>query len=198
MTPHLIGRVLWALGLAMALALVAATEVVAQGEHAQRAQGPKITVHDSLQRAQLPPLPNGMTIDDIVQGDAIYHGKGGCFACHGIDAEGLPAAGDALSVSLNWAQYDWASIDSLIDHGIPQQLTRSPMQMPPRGGKSDLTDDETERVAAYIWAISQTRGESWQGGHPTHVGMVPAGADKGTATRALARTRPPAERKPPQ
>ncbi|HEY6828796.1 MAG TPA: hypothetical protein VI259_18175, partial [Gemmatimonadaceae bacterium] len=113
--------------------------------------------------------------------------------CHGTEGEGLPAAGDAITVALNWAQYEWKSIDSLIDRGIPQVLTRSPIAMPPRGGKSNLTADETERVAAYVWAISQTRGEPWPGGHESHAGAVPAGVGKGTATRVLAKT--PAKRK---
>jgi mono/diheme cytochrome c family protein len=159
---------------------------------------PAIQTHDDLQPAQLPPLPKGMTIQTIVQGDSVYHGKGNCSACHGVEGEGLPAAGDALTVALNWAQYDWRSIDSLINHGIPQVLTRSPIQMPPRGGKSNLSDEEVQRVAAYIWAISQTRGEPWPGGHTSHSGMVVAGIDKGTATRALVRSRPPGERKPPR
>ena len=187
---------------AMLLALSAAP-LLAQGEHTQQPAGPgarqpTIETHDELQPATLPPLPKGMTLADIVSGDSIYHGKGNCFACHGVEAEGVPAAGDALTVSLNWAQYDWDSIDSLIDHGIPQTLTRSPIQMPPRGGKSNLTDEETERVAAYVWAISQTRGEPWPGGHTSHAGMVPVGADKGTATRALIRARAAGEKKPPQ
>jgi mono/diheme cytochrome c family protein len=188
--------------LAAALLAVASVAVGAQGEHTQQAGGgaqqPTVHTHDDLQPAQLPPLPAGMTIQTIVQGDSIYHGKGNCYACHGAEGEGLPAAGDALTVSLNWAQYDWASIDSLIDHGIPQVLTRSPIQMPPRGGKSNLTDDETRRVAAYIWAISQTRGEPWPGGHQSHGNMVVAGADKGTATRAQTKSFPPGERKPPR
>lgn len=188
--------------LTAAVLVLASATALAQGEHVQQATAsgrpPAVKTHDDLQPAQLPPLPPGMTIQTIVQGDSIYHGKGNCFACHGAEGEGLPAAGDALTVSLNWAQYDWASIDSLIDHGIPQPLTRSPIAMPPRGGKSNLTDDETERVAAYIWAISQTRGEPWPGGHASHGSMVVAGADKGTATRALARTIPPGERKPPR
>lgn len=174
----------------------------AQGEHLQGANAQpmhgSVETHDELQPARLPPLPKGMTLETIIQGDSIYHGKGNCFACHGAEAEGLPAAGDALTVSLNWAQYDWDSIDSLIDHGIPQQLTRSPIQMPPRGGKSNLTNDETRRVAAYIWAISQTRGEPWPGGHASHASMVPPGATKGTATRALIRNRPAGARTPPR
>jgi cytochrome c5 len=157
-----------------------------------------IKTHDDLQPATLPPLPAGMSIETIVRGDEIYHGKGACFACHGQEAEGLPAAGDALTVALNWAQYDWRSIDSLITAGIPQVLTRSPIQMPPRGGRSDLTPDEVRLVAAYVWAISQTRGEPWAGGHASHGAMVPAGATRGTATRALiARPLPATRRRRP-
>jgi len=166
----------------------------AQGEHTQRPGGsrpPSVNTHDTLQPGQLPPLPSGMTIAAIVRGDSIYHGAGNCFACHGIEAEGMPGAGDAITVSMNWAQYEWNSIDSLIDNGIPQTLTRSPMMMPPRGGKSNLTDEQVRMVAAYVWAISQTRGEPWPGGHSSHTSMVPEGAAAGTATRALVKARVP-------
>lgn len=156
-----------------------------QPDNAKSAGQPKVKTHDDLQPTTLPPLPAGMTLADIVRGDSVYHGKGACFACHGLEGEGRPAAGDALTVSLNWAQYDWRSIDSLIDAGIPQTLTRSPIAMPPRGGRSDLTDGEVRSVAAYIWAISQTRGEPWPGGHTSHETMGPAGADQGTATAVL-------------
>lgn len=174
----------------------------AQGEHVQQPSGPggvpRIKTHDDLQPAQLPPLPPGMSIQTIVEGDSIFHGKGACFACHGTEAQGLPAAGDALTVSLNWAQYQWSSIDSLIDAGIPQTLTRSPIPMPPRGGRSDLTPAEVHRVAAYVWAISQTRGEPWPGGHTAHGKMVPEGASQGTATRALTRPALPTTHRSPQ
>ena len=184
----------------VAFAMLPAT-LTGQGRRTQQPEGqgtrPQLVqTHDDLQPTQLPSLPKGMTIETILQGDSIYHGKGNCFVCHGVEAEGAPAAGNALTVGLNWAQYDWHSIDSLIDRGIPQVITRSPIQMPPRGGKSNLSDDEVERVAAYVWAISQTRGEPWPGGHPTHAGMVPAGAAKGTATRVLSREFPPGGRPP--
>ena len=143
---------------------------------------PTVKTHDDLQSPALPALPPGMTVGDLVRGDSIYHGKGTCFVCHGVEGEGRPAAGDALTVGLNWAQPNWRSIDSLIDNGIPQPLTRSPIQMPARGGRSDLTNSEVRAVAAYVWAISQTRGEPWPGGHSSHRGMTPAGADAGTAT----------------
>lgn len=34
--------------------------------------------------------------------------------------------------------------------------------------QSNLSDAEVQQVSAYVWAISQTRGEPWTGGHPTH------------------------------
>ena len=150
-----------------------------------------VKTHDDLQPATLPALPPGMSITDIVRGDSVYHGKGTCFVCHGVEGQGRPAAGDALTLALNWAQPNWRSIDSLIDKGIPQPLTRSPIQMPPRGGRSDLTDAEVKSVAAYVWAISQTRGEPWPGGHTSHEGMSPAGADAGTATTLATQQRLP-------
>jgi mono/diheme cytochrome c family protein len=152
---------------------------------------PTVKTHDDLQPATLPALPPEITLGDIVRGDSIYHGKGTCFVCHGVEGEGRPAAGDALTVGLNWAQPNWRSIDSLIDKGIPQPLTRSPIQMPPRGGRSDLTDTEVGAVAAYVWAISQARGEPWPGGHGSHQGMTPAGADAGTATTMASERRLP-------
>jgi mono/diheme cytochrome c family protein len=120
------------------------------------------------QPAKLPALPSGMTLDILRQGDELFHGKGNCFACHGGDAEGMPNAGSALTLGLNFIPIQWHDIDSLIVAGIPEPITRSAIAMPPRGGKSDLTNEETRAIAAYVWAISQARGEPWQGGHPTH------------------------------
>src|SRR5436309_8124127 len=132
--------------------IVALAPARAQAPHTQQnpiaSNGqPTVKTHDDLQPAILPPLPAGMTIADVVRGDSIYHGKGTCFVCHGVEGEGRPAAGDALTVALNWAQPNWRSIDSLIDNGIPQPLTRSPIQMPARGGRSDLSDSEVRSVA---------------------------------------------------
>jgi hypothetical protein len=53
-------------------------------------------------------------------------------------------------------------------HGLPEELTRSSIAMPPRGIHSSLNTDQVRRVAAYVWAISQTRGEPWPGGHTSH------------------------------
>jgi mono/diheme cytochrome c family protein len=125
-------------------------------------------LNEDGQRRQLPPLPRGLTLSMIQQGDALYRGKGGCVTCHGPDGGGMPASGSGITAGLNFVPSEWARIDSLIRAGIPEPVTRSPIAMPPRGAQSNLTDDESNRVAAYVWAISQVRGEPWPGGHRTH------------------------------
>ena len=139
------------------------------------------------QPPRLPPLPRGMTLGLIVAGDSLFHTKGHCFACHGADAEGLPDAGSALTMGLNFVPLEWGPIDALIAGGIPDAITRSAIRMPPKGGKSDLSPAETRAIAAYVWAISQTRGEPWPGGHITHASMVPPGSTVGTAAATPAR-----------
>ena len=151
------------------------------------AQGSGVETNEEGQPPKLPPLPAGMSLDLIRTGDSLFHAKGNCFACHDADATGLPGAGSALTMGLNFVPIEWQPIDSLITAGIPDAITRSGIRMPPRGGKSDLTDDETRAIAAYVWAISQVRGEPWPGGHETHVHMVPPGSTTGTST---ARPRP--------
>jgi mono/diheme cytochrome c family protein len=135
------------------------------------------------QPTRLPPFPPGVTLDLVRTGDDVFHQKGHCFACHGADGEGLPNAGSALTLSLNFIPAEVPAIDSIIKLGIPESVTRSAIAMPPRGGKSDLNTNETWAVAAYVWLISQVRDEPWPGGHRTHVDMVPAAALTGTAAQ---------------
>jgi mono/diheme cytochrome c family protein len=125
-------------------------------------------LNEDGQRPRLPPLPQGMTLAMIQQGDALYRGKAGCVTCHGPDGGGMPASGSGITAGLNFVPSEWGPIDSLIRSGIPEPATRSPVAMPPRGAQSNLTDEESSRVAAYVWAISQVRGEPWNGGHRTH------------------------------
>jgi cytochrome c len=125
-------------------------------------------LNEDGQRRRLPALPRGMTLTMIQQGDDLYRGKAGCIACHGPDGGGMPASGSGITAGLNFVPSEWGPIDSLIRTGIPEPVTRSPIAMPPRGAQSNLTDDESRRVAAYVWAISQVQDEPWAGGHRTH------------------------------
>jgi mono/diheme cytochrome c family protein len=184
-------------------ATVAVTMCVASGADAQRApraaEQPKdeykVDTNEELQPTTLPPLPIGMTIDMIVEGDRLFHGKGGCFACHGAEAQGLPAAGDGITSALFYARPEWRSIDSLISQGMSDALTRSPIAMPARGARGDLSRMDIQRISAYVWAINAVRGEPWPGGHTGHASLVPPGSTKGTSTAKPVRIRgqvPPA------
>lgn len=150
----------------LALGLVAAPAAAAQQERMSR--GAPTDTHEDGQPAKLPSLPNGMTIAMIVQGDSLFRGKGACQACHGQEATGMPDMGSSLTAGLLFIPHQLNAIDSLIQAGIPEPVTRTSIAMPPRGGKSDLTPEESRLIAAYVWAISQTKDEPWPGGHRTH------------------------------
>ncbi len=124
---------------------------------------------EEAQPDTLPALPYGMTRDMIHDGDRLFHGKGGCVNCHGSEAQGLPARGKTLTAGLSFVPPgDWNALDSLIEIGMPDRRTRSPIAMPPRGQHGDLDAGEVRTIAAYVWAISGTRGEPWPGGHRLH------------------------------
>jgi mono/diheme cytochrome c family protein len=127
--------------------------------------GAEADLNEDGQAKQLPRLPQGMTLAMIRQGDDLFHGKGGCVTCHGPDGGGMPASGSGITAGLNFVPSEWGPIDSVIRVGIPEPITRTPIAMPSRGAASNLTDEESRQVAAYVWAISQVRGEPWPGGH---------------------------------
>lgn len=130
------------------------------------------TLMDTDEEAQpdsLPPLPFGMTLQMIRDGDHLYRGKGGCVNCHGSEAQGLPARGKTLTAGLHFLPAgDWRGVDSIISVGLPDAVTRSPVAMPPRGQRGNLSLEEIHEIGAYVWAISSVKGEPWPGGHVAH------------------------------
>lgn len=126
------------------------------------------------QAATLPKLPVGMTIATLRAGDAVFHGRGGCVSCHGLDATGVPGKGSSLTAGLNYipAPYSWSGLDSLERRGIAESITRTDIACPVRGVRGDLSDADVRRVAAYVWAIAQVRGEPWRGGHREHLDIT--------------------------
>jgi cytochrome c5 len=180
----------WAVGIA---AVLLAAPLAAQQGHGRLAAGqqqmqggrPGAATNEEGQPAKLPKLPDGVSLDLIRQGDDVFHDAGRCFVCHGADATGQPNAGSALTQGLYFVPEDWRASAALVTQGLPEAVTRSAISMPPRGGKSNLTDDQIHAVAAYVWAISQVRGEPWPGGHESHKQMVPIAATTGTAAGGI-------------
>jgi mono/diheme cytochrome c family protein len=127
-----------------------------------------VVIMQLWQPRKLPPLPMGMTIRMLVQGDSIFHGAGGCAGCHGMDGEGMPNAGASITAGVHFVQAIWPQLDSLVTAGVSEAFARPSIGMPARGAASNLTPQQIRMVSAYVWAISTTFGEPWPGGHATH------------------------------
>jgi cbb3-type cytochrome c oxidase subunit III len=94
----------------------------------------------------------GYSADLVAKGDAIFHGPGNCYACHGSKAEGLvgPNLTDAEWIHSK-GSYD--EIVAQVIHGVPKAESKSGIEMPPKGGGA-LSDDDVKAVAAYVHSLS--------------------------------------------
>jgi mono/diheme cytochrome c family protein len=92
----------------------------------------------------------------IARGDAVFHGPGNCYACHGSKGEGL--------VGPNLTDSEWVhskgtleEIEAQINHGVPKEEAKSGIPMPPKGG-STISDEDVKACAAYVYSLSQKSG----------------------------------------
>ena len=84
----------------------------------------------------------------IAAGRRIFHGKGGCFACHGTNLEGGPVAPPLKQHT--WKDAKGGDLDAIfyIDtHGVAGTV----MLAHPGG----ISDAEASNVAAYIWSVGR-------------------------------------------
>ncbi|MCB1941020.1 MAG: cytochrome c5 family protein [Candidatus Accumulibacter sp.] len=77
-------------------------------------------------------------------GAAIYNSI--CMACHASGVAGAPKAGDAAA----WAPRIATGTDALV-----ASVTNGKGAMPPKGGGSDLTDDEIKAAVAYLVGLAK-------------------------------------------
>ncbi|MGD8494923.1 MAG: c-type cytochrome [Gemmatimonadales bacterium] len=98
------------------------------------------------------PLPSGVTEGMIQRGQQVFLGDGGCALCHGEDATGL--LGPNLTDD-DWldAKGSYLTIGRIIARGVPLAESTRGVEMPPRGG-SDISNEDLEKVAAYVWYVS--------------------------------------------
>ena len=99
-------------------------------------------------------LPAGVTQDAVDKGKAIFTGAGNCYACHGQNAQGMLGPTTNL-VDHTWLHSDgsYQGIVGYIKKGVTKEESKSGIPMPARGG-SNITDDQVNQVAAYVWSIS--------------------------------------------
>lgn len=92
----------------------------------------------------------------IARGDAVFHGPGNCYACHGSKGEGL--------VGPNLTDSEWIhskgtlqEIEAQINLGVSKEQSKSGIPMPPKGG-STISDEDVKACAAYVYSLSQKSG----------------------------------------
>ena len=92
----------------------------------------------------------------IARGDAVFHGPGNCYACHGSKGEGL--------VGPNLTDSEWIhskgtleEIEAQITHGVTKEESKSGIPMPPKGG-STISDEDIKACAAYVHSLSHKPG----------------------------------------
>ena len=98
-------------------------------------------------------LPEGVTMDMVTAGAQIFNQQV-CFTCHGVNGVGTP-----LGPPLNdqtWINVDgeYPNIQQVVRTGVPQPKEFTASSMPPMGGLQ-LTDQQINEVAAYVYSISR-------------------------------------------
>lgn len=96
-------------------------------------------------------LPEGVTLDMVQQGKSVFETTV-CYVCHAMDASGT-ALGPSLR-DQEWLNSDgsYEGIVNIVRNGVPQPVEH-PGTMPPMGG-ANLSEEEIQAVAAYVYAIS--------------------------------------------
>ncbi|HEX6930320.1 MAG TPA: c-type cytochrome, partial [Gammaproteobacteria bacterium] len=83
-----------------------------------------------------------------VDGKAVYEQT--CFACHGTGAAGAPKFGDATA----WADRIAKGMETLHRHAI-EGFTGETGIMPPKGGRTDLSDAQVKAAVDYMISHSK-------------------------------------------
>ena len=125
-------RIVAATAVSVACAVVAATLVTAQASPVGKQQ----VLPDTT---AIPPA----TID---AGRKIFHGRGTCFACHGMNLEGGPIAPTLKEHSWKDAKNgDLGAIYYVVTHGV-----KGTAMVSHPGG---IADADAVNVAAYVWSV---------------------------------------------
>ena len=99
-------------------------------------------------------LPEGVTQQQVTQGQQLFTGQGGCMACHGPDAKGTQLAPDLTDDEwLNISGRDMTEIVGVIKSGVAQPQEH-PGPMPPMGG-ANLSEEQVQAVAAYVVSLGE-------------------------------------------
>jgi glucose/arabinose dehydrogenase/cytochrome c5 len=103
-------------------------------------------------------VPPGSSQEMVALGQRFYHAQGAmttCTGCHGVNGVGTPLGPDLTDTQWTWNDGSVAGIAKTIREGVARpEGYRNPM---PAMGGVDLTQEQIEALAAYVWALSHSR-----------------------------------------
>ena len=116
----------------------------------------------SVASAAGPAYPAGVSAALIARGDSLFN-NGSCVRCHG--ARGVGAQNGPSLVSGAWLHHRGTpeEIARTITTGVPRTALKDASRrfaMNPRGGPMNLSDEQVQAVAAYVWSISRAKTAS--------------------------------------
>ena len=98
---------------------------------------------------------DGVSAELISQGQQVFTTTT-CFTCHGVNGAGTALAPNLTAGAwLNIENGTIEEIQQLVRTGVAQPV-QFPAPMPPMGG-AQLTDQQIEAVAAYVYSISRSK-----------------------------------------
>lgn len=106
--------------------------------------------------------PAGVTQELVAQGRDLFSGQANCYTCHGPEATGTQLAPDLTDGEWLWVEAGTPPDEALqaihqtIQTGITQPK-EYPAPMPAMGG-AQLSADQINALAAYVYAIGNTGG----------------------------------------
>jgi len=104
-----------------------------------------------LHAQQTEPDSSAVTPAMVDAGRAVFHGKGTCFACHGMQLEGSQVAPTLKPHAWRDAKNgDFSQIYHVVTHGVTGTL-----MVPFPGG---ISKTEAQSVVSYVWSV--TRGKA--------------------------------------
>lgn len=124
--------------------MLAAALAAGGGKHGAGAVAPRLAVADTGDATGA-----SVTPAMVEEGRKIFHGQGGCFACHGADLQGSAVAPPLNKQGKPWIVAKggtYTTIMGIITHGVPGTI----MLSHPNG----ISDALVAKVAAYIWAVN--------------------------------------------
>lgn len=111
-----------------------------------------LTAGSAAAQQSAPTQPDTAAITPVMvdAGRAIFHGKGTCFACHGMRLEGTQIAPTLIKTVWKDAKGgDLKAIHYVATHGVAGTL-----MVPFPGG---ITAAEAVSVASYIWSVNNRK-----------------------------------------